>query len=215
MTTIAFTRNFTDRCNDTGFQFEFHCDRCGNGHMSSFQTSSLGVASHLLRAAGSVFGGLSGLGWGADHVKDAFRGSAWDSAFQAAVAEVKPKFHQCTRCGKWVCPEVCWNEKRSLCEECAPDLGQEAAHIQAKVAVEQAWDKARGVDQIHGLDVNAVGRVGACPHCNARIEGSGAFCSACGKVVAAAPKLSCSRCGTELPAAARFCSGCGAPAARP
>ena len=28
-----------------------------------------------------------------------------------AIAEIKPKFRQCTRCGGWFCPEVCWNAK--------------------------------------------------------------------------------------------------------
>jgi uncharacterized OB-fold protein len=26
---IQFTRNYTDRSNDQGFQLEFHCDKCG------------------------------------------------------------------------------------------------------------------------------------------------------------------------------------------
>ena len=26
-----------------------------------------------------------------------------------SVEEIKPLFHQCKRCGTWVCGEVCWN----------------------------------------------------------------------------------------------------------
>jgi hypothetical protein len=205
---IAFTRNYTDHSNDTGYQFEFHCDKCGNGYRSSFVTSKLGMASSLLKAAGSLFGGgLSSAGWGADHVKDAFRGKAWDDAFAAAISEVKPKFKQCTRCGKWVCPDVCWNEQRTLCEECAPDLAENAASIQAQVAVEQAWDKARAVDQAKGLDMSAH-QVASCPHCNARVA-KGKFCPECGKPLAT--KASCTQCGAEMVAGAKFCPECGTP----
>lgn len=210
--TIQFTRNFTDRCNDTGFQFEFHCDKCGNGHMSTFQTNKLGMAAGFLKAASSLFGTGHGAGWAADHAKDALRGPQWDGAFRAAVEEMMPKFRQCTRCGKWVCPKVCWNEKRNLCEDCAPDLAEQAAAIQAQVAVEQAWEKARGADQLRGFDVNQADRVAACPHCNARVEGTGPFCTSCGKSrtpAASAAKQFCAQCGTEVPAAAKFCSGCG------
>jgi hypothetical protein len=148
MSTQPFTRNHRDHSNDMGFQFEFFCDKCGNGHRSSFDTSGVGVAASVIKAAGAFFGGgLSRAGWGADHVKDAFRGPAWDGAFKKAIEECKPSFRQCTRCGIWVCPEVCWNQARGLCENCAPDLGEQAAAIQAQVAVEQTWEKARAVDR--------------------------------------------------------------------
>jgi hypothetical protein len=60
MAMIAFTANHTDHSNQNGFQFEFHCDKCGNGFMSSFQANKLGVATELARAAGSIFGGVFG-----------------------------------------------------------------------------------------------------------------------------------------------------------
>ena len=63
-----------------------------------------------------------------------------------------------------VCPEVCWNEKRSLCEACAPDLQQEAAAIRAEVAVQQLRDKATKVDLTGDVDL-AAEQVAACPHC--------------------------------------------------
>lgn len=206
MAAIQFTRNYTDHSNDSGFQFEFHCDKCGNGFRSSFVTNTMGVASSLLKAAGSLFGGsLSSAGWGADYVKDAFRGKAWDDAFAAAIAEMKPLFRQCTRCGKWVCPQVCWNEKRTLCEECAPDLSEEAAAIQAQVAVEQVWEKARKVDQVAEVDMSAH-HVASCPHCHAQVE-SGKFCPECGKPLSA--KVACKKCGAEVGATAKFCPECG------
>src|SRR5438309_1473181 len=114
MALIQFTKNYTDHSNGQGFQFEFHCDKCGNGYRSGFQASKLGMAAGFMRAAASLFGGSSL--WGAanagDQVKDALRGKAWDDAFAAAIDEAKGHFHQCTRCGSWVCPEVCWNEGR-------------------------------------------------------------------------------------------------------
>jgi hypothetical protein len=204
MAMIQFTRNYTDRSNDQGFQFEFFCDKCGNGHVSRFIPSKLGVATGLLRAAGSIFGGALGrAGWAGDQVKDVFRGKAWDDAFAQAVEEGKLEFKQCTRCGKWVCPEVCWNEKRTLCEECAPDLQEEAANAQAQAAVEQVREKARQASLVEDVDMSAH-QVAACPHCNARVEG-GKFCPECGKPLTS--KATCGKCGTRFDG--KFCPECG------
>lgn len=209
MPTLQFVRNHTDRSNDTGFQFEFHCDKCGNGHLSEFRASKLGVAAGLLRAAGSIFGGvLSQAANAGAYAKDALRGPAWDQAFREAVDECKPYFKQCTRCGHWVCPEVCWNAKRSLCESCAPDLQEEAASIQSQVAVDQAREKAQQSDQTGAIDM-AVHQMAQCSHCNARVEG-GKFCGACGKPLAIAGKH-CTECGKAMSAGAKFCAECGTP----
>jgi hypothetical protein len=212
MTTQAFTRNYRDHSNDTGFQFEFFCDKCGNGHRSSFQRNAIGVAASMLKAAGQFFGGgLHRAGWGADHVNDALRGPAWDSAFKTAIDECRPKFRQCTRCGKWVCPEVCWNHARGLCEDCAPDLGEHAVAAQAEAAVEQARDKARAVDQMQGFDVQnqVLTASSSCAKCQAPLAPGAKFCAQCGTAaVAAGPKF-CSHCGGALGAGARFCAQCG------
>jgi len=207
MALIQFTRNYTDHSNDQGYQFEFFCDKCGSGFRSGFQANKLGMATSLLRAASSIFGGaLGGAAQGAGYLKDALRGEAWDSAFKRAVEEAKPKFHQCTRCGKWVCPEVCWNEKRNLCEACAPDLAQEGAALQAQVAVEQLQGKVRAVDQVSEVDAKTTA-VAACPHCHARVEGGGKFCPECGKPLAL--QATCAKCGTKFSASAKFCPECG------
>jgi hypothetical protein len=215
MSTQSFTRNYRDHSNDQGYQFEFFCDKCGNGHRSSFDTSSVGFAASMLRAAGSIFGGsVAQAGWGAQHVKDALRGPAWDSSFQQAIEECKPKFRQCTRCGLWVCPEVCWNEARGLCEGCAPDLTEQAAAIQAQVAVEQAWDKARAADQMRGMDVQSapIAAGATCQKCQATLEPGTKFCAQCGTAVAvsAGPRF-CAQCGGQLKATTRFCPQCGKP----
>lgn len=215
MSSQPFTRNHSDHSNDTGFQFEFFCDKCGSGHRSAFLTNSLGMAAQLVKAAGALFGGgLARAGWGADHLKDAFRGPAWDSAFKSAVEECRPKFRQCTKCGKWVCPEVCWNHPRGLCEECAPDLREHAVAAQAQVGVEQTWEKARQVEQMRGLDVQgaALGASATCPKCESSLAEGARFCAGCGTAVIGAqagPRF-CSGCGGELQAGARFCQGCGA-----
>ncbi len=208
---IQFTRNYTDRSNDSGFQFEFHCDKCGNGHLSPFVASRVGFASSLLRAAGSLFGGaVASAAHAGDHLKDALRGKAWDAAYGEAVSAGKAHFEHCTRCGQWVCPEACWNAKRGLCEGCAPDLAEEAASIQAQVAVEQAWEKARAQDQVAALDLKAERRV-ACPHCRARVEG-GRFCPVCGESLST--KVACGSCRAQVPTGAKFCPECGSKSAR-
>ena len=213
MGSIAFTRNYTDHSNDTGYQFEFHCDKCGSGYRSSFQASALGVGAKFAKGLGSLFGGnMWAAGQAGEYMKDGLRGSAWDAAYQKAVEEIKPKFHQCHRCGRWVCPEVCWNEPRQMCLDCAPDLAQEAASAQAKIAAEQIADKMRHVDLVEGIDVKAP-MVGTCPGCRAPIQPGAKFCAGCGKPIAGPPqKMFCTGCGTPIPAGGRFCASCGAPA---
>jgi hypothetical protein len=203
---IAFTRNYTDHSNNTGYQFEFHCDKCGNGYRTTFQPSKLGIAGGFLRAASSFLGGgLDRAANAGDYVKDALRGPAHDAAFAKAVEEARPHFKQCSRCGKWVCPENCWNPKRGLCEDCAPNLDEEAASIQAQVAVQQLRTKAEAADQTGGMDM-AVERSAACPHCGADAKGS-KFCPECGKPLRA--KAACGKCGSKVEAGVKFCPECG------
>jgi hypothetical protein len=54
MSLIQFTRNHTDHSTDKGFQFEFVCDRCGNGFMSEFRASAAGYATSALEAASGL-----------------------------------------------------------------------------------------------------------------------------------------------------------------
>jgi predicted amidophosphoribosyltransferase len=114
-----------------------------------------------------------------------------------------------------VCPEVCWNHERGLCEDCAPNLAEQAPAIQAQVAVEQAWEKARAGDQMRGFDMKSEASVGpSCGKCQATLAAGARFCPQCGTAAApaataAGPKF-CAQCGGQLPAGARFCAGCGA-----
>jgi len=208
MALIAFTSNYTDRSNNTGYQFEFHCDKCGSGHLSTFQASKAGMAGGFLRAAGGLFGGrLNQLANASEHLKDALRGPAWDAAFRTAVEEGKTKFKQCSRCGKWVCPENCWNAKRGQCETCAPDLQEEAAAAQATAAKNQIWEKASTTDQTAGLDVTSA-QTAQCPSCGAKSTGA-KFCGECGKPMQAA-KTNCGQCNAKIEPGTKFCGECGA-----
>ncbi len=205
MAMIEFTANHTDHSNDQGYQFEFHCDKCGNGYMTPFVASKVGMASGFLRAASSLFGSsaLSRAAQAGDYAKDSMRGKARDDAFGAAVQEGKKHFKKCSRCGKWVCPESCWNAERSMCEDCAPDLMEEAAAAPAQAATDQVWDKARQTDQTGGLDVTKKVTAAECPHCGAK-AGPGKFCGECGKELH--PKTQCPGCHAKLAAGAKFCA---------
>lgn len=212
MAAQAFTKNHADHSNDKGYQFEFFCDKCGNGYRSSYVANKLGLASSFLGAAGNLFGGvLSQAANAGDQLKDALRGKAWDDAFAAAISEIKPKFRQCTRCGKWLCPDVCWNPKAALCKACAPDLAEETAAAQADAlrfqVASQMHSKAASADLVGDIDVKQQ-KAGACPHCGARV-GGGKFCPDCGKPLS--DKSSCGKCKAEIPASAKFCPECGAP----
>lgn len=160
MTLIAFTKNHEDLSTDKGYQFKFFCDKCGNGYMTTFDTSFIGTAGAFLRAAGDIFGGhLSGAGYGAYEVQRAVGGPQHDTAFQKAVEECKQHFCQCRSCGLWVCPEVCWNPQAGQCKECAPDFQQElvSAHAHAKVdaARSQLQNAAQKEDYVGGIDMSA------------------------------------------------------------
>src|SRR5512132_2297749 len=119
MSLIQFTRNHTDHSTDKGYQFEFFCDRCGNGYKSAFEASAVGMATSALRTVGNLFGGVFGsVGNSTYEIERAVQGPGHDSAFRKAVEEAKPHFKQCPKCAKWVCGATCWNQKRMLCYEC-------------------------------------------------------------------------------------------------
>ena len=117
----TFTQNYRDHSRDSGFQFEFFCDRCRAGHRSEFRAHKLGIATSLLKAISAIVGGATArAGYGADHVKDAFRGRAWDAAFRDAVESGRRQLRQCPQCSKWVCAQACWNQNGAACRNCAP-----------------------------------------------------------------------------------------------
>jgi hypothetical protein len=211
---FGFTDNYQDRSTREGYQFEFFCERCGNGYSSSFKHSVTGFGGKLLRMGGDLIGGewgrkASELGYDSMWMRDGNRGPAWDKALQNAVEEVQPHFAQCHRCGEWVCDRVCWNSERGVCVNCAPKLDQEIAGIQARAQVEQLNDKIRQVDWTQGTTYGQPA-VGRCPSC-ANESGGGKYCQHCGTPLAAAPEANrfCGQCGTKVNQGAMFCTGCG------
>ncbi len=213
MSMIQFTENYEDLSTDQGYQFKFFCDKCRNGYMSSFQTSTLGAAGSVLRAAGSLFGGVFGSAANSTYdIQRAVGGKAHDDALRAAVEEVRASFHQCKRCGKWACPENCWNAQRGLCNQCAPDIQMELAAAQVAATVEQINSKVRDIDQTAGLDLGGTAAA-TCPKCAAKVTGK--FCPECGTTLVA--KSACGACGATVDAGVKFCPECGKPmhAAKP
>lgn len=205
-TSIEFTGNYQDLSTDRGYQFKFFCQKCGNGYMSSYQPSTLGMARAAIEVANSIFGGVFGrAAAGAYEVQRAVGGKAHDDALKQAVAEIRPKFNQCTRCGNWVCEPVCWNHQAGLCESCAPDFHQERAAAQAEATREQVHAKAREHDWTAGRDVTEV-RSASCSACGAAV-GDAKFCPECGTALAV--RRTCSGCGAETQPGAKFCGECG------
>lgn len=207
MTLVQFVHNYDDLSTDRGYQFKFYCDKCGNGYLSAFETSVVGTAGGLLRAAGDLFGGIFGqAGHGAYEIQRAVGGPAHDAALRTAVTNVKPHFIQCVRCGQWVCRDVCWNGERGLCTGCAPKTEVEIAAAQSEAQVEQVREKVRAKDQTRDLDLDTP-MVARCPKCQAQTQG-GKFCPECGARLA--PRDTCDDCGAPLSPQAKFCPQCGA-----
>jgi hypothetical protein len=212
---IQFVQNYQDLSTDKGFQFKFFCDKCHNGYMTRFQTSTLGMAESALHIAGSLFGGIfNTVGNSAYEVQRAIGGKAHDAALEEAIAEGKEYFHQCTRCGKWVCPEVCWNEPAGLCEQCAPNMQEEmaAAHAHAKVDAARMQMQAEAAKQnyVAGIDMSKDAVLRAPP---IGVPAPAPAAPAAGPAAAAA--TSCSSCGAPMSAGAKFCPQCGAQKAPP
>lgn len=204
---IEFTNNYEDLSTDRGFQFKFYCERCGNGYLSTFQRNTLGTAESVLRAAGSLFGGIFGEAANASYeVNRLVNGPAHDSALSAAVVEIKPLFLQCKRCGQWRCEQMCWNPKTSLCKECTPIAEDEEAairaqHVTTQVANDLFLEENQRMSK-KAKEVNA-----SCAHCGADTGGR-KFCPECGKPTEAGAKP-CPKCGVRSDPGAKFCGECG------
>jgi len=207
---IRFVRNYQDLSTDRGFQFEFFCDRCDSGFRTRFHASATGLVSEALDTASGLLGGVFGR---VASVGDRVHSVAWerahDSAFEEAVEEIKPDFIQCPRCSSWVCREGCWNEKRGICKECAPDLGVEMSAAQASRSVEEVWAHAAMASEDKKLakeywrdTIRA-----SCPECEEPLESNAKFCPKCGAKLKDA--VFCKECGAKLASDSKFCSECG------
>ena len=134
----------------------------------------------------------------AQRAKSAAWEKASDKAFKKAQEEILPKFVQCPRCSAWMCREQCWNEKKGLCKQCAPDLGVEMAAAQADKSVEEVWAHAKMAEEDKHL-TEADWREGitaSCPKCGAPQATNAKFCAQCGADLKAAKH--CTQCGAKL-----------------
>jgi membrane protease subunit (stomatin/prohibitin family) len=212
---LEFTRNYSDESTNQGFQFEFYCDRCGNGFRTRFRPSVTGTVSGAMEAANSLFGGIFGR---AADVSEQVRSASWekahDDAFKSAVEELRPSFIQCPRCSKWVCRKSCWNEKKGLCKECSPDLGVEMAAAQSSRTVEEIWAHSKMAEEDRQMLTEKSWREGVratCPSCNAPLATNAKFCPECGAKIQGAGGF-CKECGAKLEPGAKFCAECGTKA---
>ncbi len=208
---IAFTTNYSDHSTERGFQFEFNCDRCGTGFRTRFQPFAAGTISSALDTASSLFGGVFNR---AADVGERVRSAAWqkahDDAFVNAMEELKPDFIQCPRCSKWVCRKSCWNTRKGLCKDCAPDMGVEMAAAQASRTVEEIWAHSKVAEEDREMLKEESWRAGVratCPQCNAPLAENSKFCPECGAAIKA--ERFCTNCRAKIKADAKFCPECG------
>ncbi len=211
MSLIQFVRNYNDESTERGFQFEFYCDRCSNGYRTPFQSSTSGLVSEALDAAGGFLGGLFGA---AADVGDRVHSAAWekahDQAFTKAVEQARPHFVRCPRCSQWVCREACWNTGRGLCKECAPEQEVEFAAAQAEAIVEQAREALAESALLSKEDRARLAGdtlVASCPGCGASLSSPAKFCPECGAPLRV--EKHCTNCGHKIPAGVKFCPECG------
>jgi hypothetical protein len=208
---IEFTRNYSDRSTNQGFQFEFYCDRCGSGYRTRFKPSAIGKVSTALDAATSLFGGVLGQAANvSEHVRSAGWEKAHDEAFITAITEIKPDFIQCPRCSAWVCRKSCWNTKKGLCKQCAPDLGVEMAAAQASRTTEEIWAHSKVAEEDLAMLKEDSWREGVratCPSCGAPLATNTKFCPECGAMIKSTAY--CTQCGAELTPGVKFCGECG------
>ncbi|MFN2642994.1 MAG: zinc ribbon domain-containing protein [Actinomycetota bacterium] len=204
---IPFTDNYRDLSNERGNQFEFVCERCGNGYRSPFQTDKVAVGKGLLKGLGRLTGGtLANLGYATDELVNRNTNSAAkDKALGEAVEAVRDQFKQCRNCGDWVCAAICWNDEVGQCLTCSPRVVDELSRAQAAVQVEQIREKVKETDWTKDVDVTTRAKV-KCPHCGADTDG-GKFCPSCGGSLVSAKH--CTNCGSSLKADAKFCAECG------
>jgi hypothetical protein len=210
VTPIEFTGNVSDLGNENGFQWEFRCNRCGNGFQSPFEQNLAARGRGALRAAGRWFGGaletfsdgvesFNQFTWGAE------QSATKDRAFARAVERVRPNFRQCRGCGHWVCGSFCWNDAVGQCQECSPLIAEEISRAQGDA--QRLQFRARAMEQDWSDDRDFALRPQLrCGTCGASTSG-GRFCQQCGQPVQVIVR--CQGCGVAAAAGAIYCAGCG------
>src|SRR5258708_26910146 len=106
MALIQFVNNYDDLSTDRGYQFKFHCDKCGNGYMTQFQASTIGVAESLLNVASDFLRGWGRAGSAVHEVERVVGGKLHDAAPAPAVEERRSNFRHGRLCGHMRCIPV-------------------------------------------------------------------------------------------------------------
>ena len=211
MLAIEFTNNYQDLSTETGFQFKFFCERCGDGYLSSFDANEVGIAGAVLRGAGRIFGGMLGqVSYGSYEVQQAIGGPAHDKALRTAVGEVSLLFRKCRRCGDWMCVQSCWNQGEKMCKRCAPVSEEEEASVRADAARASAATDV-DLEERERVEAKATEVAARCPTCQAPTLGK-RFCPGCGEKLDSSQAGFCGACGAKRSPGARFCGDCGAKA---
>jgi hypothetical protein len=168
---IEVTTPSSDLSADDGFRFELHCMRCGSGYRTESGTVEPSAATNVLDGASGLLGGVFGRAAAvAQRAKSAAWEKASDKSLVTAQQEILPKFVQCPRCSAWMYRGDCWNEKKGLCRQCAPDPGAEMAAAQASRSIEEVWAHARLSEKDKHLTERdwREGIVASCPTCGRR-----------------------------------------------
>lgn len=210
---IPFTSNYSDVSTYEGYQFEFHCQRCGNGYRSAFRHSVTGFGGRLAALGGGILGGEVGarvqeVGLMAQWDRSGTRGSTNDKRLLEASEDVAGHFVQCRGCVEWVCRDVCWDDRAGRCQRCVPPPPPAPA---------PAYGPPQGWGPPPPGYGSPTGGYGAPPpgygpprvslqHPGRRPSGPAVCCTGCG---AMASGRFCAHCGSPL--APPACTGCGAP----
>jgi hypothetical protein len=204
---VPFTGNMQDLSNYNGFQWAFHCNRCGNGFRSPYEQNVVSGGQEMLRMAGRFFGGpVETVSESVDEFNAYSGGGASQSgmkerAFSRAVAQVQSNFQQCRGCGQWRCARFCWNEDVGQCQNCSPLVSEEIARAQAAAQRSQIQQKAAQQDWTRGSDVSQRARL-RCTVCGSHTSG-GKFCQNRGRPLRA--QVRCMRCGAFPSEGAIYC----------
>jgi hypothetical protein len=211
MAETHFADNYADLCRqggtDSGFQFEFRCEVCGDAWRTDFVPYRSGQASGWIgRASGLLGGVLGGVGNAVEGMAEAGWSRARDGAFAEAVESAQRHFHRCARCHNHVC-DTCWNAGKGLCLGCAPDVQAEIEAARVQGEIYGAGEKAvnEGIQRGKQMDVKADRQL-VCTECGAMTKGA-KFCPECGVKLAVAGQ--CPACSAAIEPGVKFCPECG------
>jgi hypothetical protein len=225
----AFTKRYLDRSSPIAYRFQFYCDRssnlsidlkeptiiktsgdCAYAFLSTFQPNAAGTVAKVVKAANILINSAKkeNLAAASEALNLAQRDKYWEEAFDKAVEEAKPNFHQCPQCKRWVCVQNCWREEENQCLGCL--TGSPASEITLSKAQQfftKVWENVQSA-----VDIKIEKQSDICPHCGSR-HGGGKYCGMCGESVEKETLIYCGQCGEALSSSStiKFCPNCGDP----